>query len=108
MTFQYIRRRPHIQCHGNPFAAEWLEKNGVFVHNSWNAFYWRDSPKEIYSIWEIGEHSTHRGAIYFKVKNINGSKPLFGDMELQLGAICHLSTEKYLTIDELLSFKKLL
>lgn len=31
LTYQYIRRRLHVKSGGNPFKAEWIEKDGVYM-----------------------------------------------------------------------------
>lgn len=31
MTYQYIRRRPHVKGGGNPFKTLWIERDGVYM-----------------------------------------------------------------------------
>lgn len=109
MTFQYARRRDHLKNYpANPFKAEWVLIDGRYTSSDWNLFYWKDTPNDIFSIWEIGLNDVYKGGLYFKVKPVDGSDCPFQKLELQLGAICHLSTGERLTVDELISFKQLL
>jgi hypothetical protein len=107
MTFQYIRRRPHIPCYGNPFATDWSYHNGMFSATNWNLFYWDTSPEVLYNIREIYGRPTI-DQMWFRVSRIDGKNPDEIENKIWLGAIRHKSTGKLVTVEELLRFKDLL